>query len=71
VIHRLGENTVCAGGGNPDPTSTRGKKVAEAKQIEHNGWDFPKQLAGRAYCVVVLGHVATAAASPTGWSGWA
>ncbi len=54
MIDRL----VCADGGNPDPTSTHGKKVAEAKQIEQEGWDYPKHLAGRAYGVVVHGDVA-------------
>ena len=54
MIDRL----VCADGGNPDPTTTHGKKVAEAKAIEERGWDFPKHLAGRAYGVVVHGDVA-------------
>jgi len=54
MIDRL----VCADGGNPDPTSTHGKKVAEAKQIEQQGWDYPKHLAGRAFGVVVHGDVA-------------
>lgn len=54
MIDRL----VCADGGNPDPTTTHGKRVAEAKQIEANGWDYPKHLAGRAFGVVVHGDVA-------------
>jgi len=54
MIDRL----VCADGGNPDPTTTHGKKVAEAKQIEQKGWDYPKHVAGRAYGVVVHGDVA-------------
>jgi len=54
MIDRL----VCADGGNPDPTSTHGKKAAEAKRIEQKGWDFPKHLAGRVYGVVVHGDVA-------------
>src|SRR6186713_437250 len=54
MIDRL----VCADGGNPDPTSTHGKKVAEAKAIEEKGWDFPKHLAGRVYGLVVHGDVA-------------
>ena len=52
------DRLVCADGGNPDPTSTHGKKAAEAKQIEASGWDYPKHLAGRAYGVVVHGDVA-------------
>ena len=54
MIDRL----VCADGGNPDPTTTHGKKPQEAKEIELTGWDYPKHLAGRAYGVVVHGDVA-------------
>jgi multimeric flavodoxin WrbA len=54
MIDRL----VSADGGNPDPTTTHGKNVAEAKRIEQQGWDYPKHLAGRAYGVVVHGDVA-------------
>ncbi|MBB3012794.1 flavodoxin family protein [Cupriavidus alkaliphilus] len=52
------DRLVCADGGNPDPTSTRGKDVARAKAIELSGWDYPKHLAGRAYGLVVHGDVA-------------
>jgi multimeric flavodoxin WrbA len=54
MIDRL----VCADGGNPDPTTTHGKHVAEAKAIEQQGWDYPKHLAGRVYGLVVHGDVA-------------
>jgi multimeric flavodoxin WrbA len=54
MIDRL----VCADGGNPDPTTTHGKKPAEAKALELAGWDYPKHLAGRAFGVVVHGDVA-------------
>jgi multimeric flavodoxin WrbA len=54
MIDRL----VCADGGNPDPTSTHGKKPEEAKAIELAGWDYPKHLGGRAFGVVVHGDVA-------------
>jgi multimeric flavodoxin WrbA len=54
MIDRL----VCADGGNPDPTSTRGKDAKLAKKIELKGWDYPKHLAGRAYGIVVHGDVA-------------
>ncbi|MGE0593947.1 MAG: flavodoxin family protein [Vicinamibacterales bacterium] len=47
MIDRL----VCADGGNPDPTTTRGKDPARAKQVELDGWDYPKHLAGRAFAV--------------------
>jgi len=49
------DRLVCADGGNPDPTSTSGKKPEMAKAIELAGWDYPKHLAGRAYGVVVHG----------------
>jgi multimeric flavodoxin WrbA len=52
------DRMVCADGGNPDPTTTHGKRVAEAKLIEQQGWDYPKHLAGRAMGVVVHGDVA-------------
>ena len=54
MIDRL----VSADGGNPDPTTTHGKRVAEAKAIEEKGWYYPKHLAGRVYGVVVHGDVA-------------
>ncbi|RYF46237.1 MAG: flavodoxin family protein, partial [Comamonadaceae bacterium] len=54
MIDRL----VCADGGNPDPTTTHGKTVSEAKSIEMNGWDYPKHLEGRVYGLVVHGDVA-------------
>lgn len=54
MIDRL----VCADGGNPDPTRTHGKDAARAKEIELEGWDYPKHLSGRAYGVIVHGDVA-------------
>jgi multimeric flavodoxin WrbA len=69
MIDRL----VCADGGNPDPTTTHGKRVGEAKAIEQNGWDYPKHLAGRAYGVVVHGDVAGVEAhrrNLTDWLEW-
>lgn len=53
MIDRL----VCADGGNPDPTSTHGKKANQAKQLELEGWDYPRHLAGRVFSVVVHGDV--------------
>ena len=67
------DRMVSADGGNPDPTTTHGKKVAEAKLIEKNGYDFPKHLAGRAYGVVVHGDVAGVEAhrrNLTDWLDW-
>ncbi len=54
MIDRL----VCADGGNPDPTLTKGKDVEKAKEVELAGWAYPKHLAGRTYGVVVHGDVA-------------
>jgi len=52
------DRLVCADGGNPDPTTTRGKDPALAKALELKGWDYPKHLAGRAYSIVVHGDAA-------------
>jgi multimeric flavodoxin WrbA len=51
------DRLVCADGGNPDPTTTRGKDAGLAKAAELRGWDYPKHLAGRTYGVVVHGDV--------------
>ncbi|MYN06888.1 flavodoxin family protein [Pseudoduganella aquatica] len=66
MIDRL----VCADGGNPDPTSTHGKKAEEAKALEEAGWDYPKHLAGRAYGLVVHGDVAGAESLRRNLSDW-
>ncbi len=54
MIDRL----VCADGGNPDPTSTGGKDPVRAKQLELEGWSYPRHLAGRGFSVVVHGDAA-------------
>ncbi len=54
MIDRL----VCADGGNPDPTSTQGKRPELAKEIELSGWLYPRHLAGRTFSVVVHGDAA-------------
>jgi multimeric flavodoxin WrbA len=51
MIDRL----VCADGSNPDPTRTRGKDPQLAKEIELQGWPYPRHLAGRLFSVVVHG----------------
>ena len=66
MIDRL----VCADGGNPDPTSTHGKDPKKAKQLELQGWDYPKHMAGRAYGLVVHGDVAGIEGSRRGLSDW-
>ena len=58
VLKLMIDRMVCADGGNPDPTSTHGKKAEEAKALELSGWDYPKHMAGRAYGVIVHGDVA-------------
>jgi multimeric flavodoxin WrbA len=54
MIDRL----VCADGGNPDPTLTKGKDPKKAKEVELAGWPYPKHLAGRVFGVAVHGDVA-------------
>jgi multimeric flavodoxin WrbA len=51
MIDRL----VCADGGNPDPTTTHGKRPEEAKKLELAGWSYPRHLANRVFAVVVHG----------------
>jgi multimeric flavodoxin WrbA len=53
----LADRLVCADGGNPDPTRTKGKDATLAKQIELAGWDYPRHLEGRLFSVVVHGDV--------------
>jgi multimeric flavodoxin WrbA len=53
MIDRL----VCADGGNPDPSSTHGKDAKKAKQLELDGWPYPRHLEGRVFSVVVHGDV--------------
>jgi multimeric flavodoxin WrbA len=66
MIDRL----VCADGGNPDPTRTSGKDAAKAKQIELEGWEYPKHLADRVYGVFVHGDVEGIEASRRALSDW-
>jgi multimeric flavodoxin WrbA len=58
VLKLMIDRLVCADGGNPDPSSTHGKKAEEAKALELKGWDYPRHLAGRSYSVVVHGDSA-------------
>jgi multimeric flavodoxin WrbA len=51
------DRMVCADGGNPDPSSTHGKRPEEAKALELAGWPYPKHLKGRVYGVAVHGDV--------------
>jgi multimeric flavodoxin WrbA len=58
VLKLMIDRLVCADGGNPDITSTHGKNAGEAKQLEANGWSYPKHLAGRTFGLIVHGDVA-------------
>ena len=64
------DRLVCADGGNPDPSSTHGKKAVEAKELELKGWDYPQHLAGRAYGLMVHGDVAGIESSRRSLSDW-
>jgi multimeric flavodoxin WrbA len=55
ALKAMMDRLVCADGGNPDPTSTHGKKAAEAKALELKGWPYPRHLAGRYFGIVVHG----------------
>jgi multimeric flavodoxin WrbA len=58
VLKSMIDRLVCAEGGNPDPSSRQGKRAVEARQLELDGSDCPKHLAGRVYGLVVHGDVA-------------
>ena len=58
VLKLMMDRLVCADGGNPDPTTTHGKKPAEAKALELAGWPYPRHLSGRFFSVVVHGDAA-------------
>ncbi|MDB5585780.1 MAG: putative multimeric flavodoxin [Devosia sp.] len=56
-VKAMMDRLVCADGGNPDPTLTQGKTAKLAKQVELDGWDYPRHLKGRLFSVVVHGDV--------------
>ncbi|MGD9915372.1 MAG: flavodoxin family protein [Rhizobiaceae bacterium] len=66
MIDRL----VCADGGNPDPTLTQGKDAEKAKQVELDGWDYPRHLSGRLFAVAVHGDVEGAENARRSVSDW-
>jgi multimeric flavodoxin WrbA len=70
VLKLMIDRLVCADGGNPDPTTTRGKGVQEAKQLELSGWHFPRHLAGRVFAVVVHGDAVGAETLRRSLSDW-
>ena len=69
-LKQMIDRMVCADGGNADPSSTHGKKAAEAKALEMQGWDYPKHMAGRAYGLMVHGDVAGIEGSRRSLSDW-
>lgn len=64
------DRMVCADGGNPDPTSTHGKKATEAKAMELKGWPYPRHLAGRHFGIVVHGDAVGAEGVRRALSDW-
>ncbi len=70
VLKLMIDRLVCADGGNPDPTTTSGKNAQKAKDLEMQGWPYPKHLAGRAYGLVVHGDVAGIEGVRRGLSDW-
>src|SRR5678816_3740956 len=56
------DRMVWADGGNPDPTSTRGKEAGRAKALDLARWTYPRHLRGRVFSVIVRGDAAGAEA---------
>src|SRR4029079_13671191 len=55
ALKSMMDRLVCADGGNPDPSSTHGKRASEAKALELQGWSYPRHLDGRSFGLVVHG----------------
>jgi multimeric flavodoxin WrbA len=55
ALKSMMDRLVCADGGNPDPSSTHGKHVDEAKALELKGWPYPRHLEGRHFGLIVHG----------------
>jgi multimeric flavodoxin WrbA len=70
VLKAMMDRLVCADGGNPDPSSTHGKTVEEAKALELRGWPYPRHLAGRFFSIVVHGDAAGAEILRRSLSDW-
>ena len=69
-LKNMMDRLVCADGGNPDPTATGGKDPGKAKQLELQGWDYPKHLSGRTYGLAVHGDVAGTEVTRRSLSDW-
>jgi multimeric flavodoxin WrbA len=70
TLKSMMDRLVCADGGNPDITSTSGKTPEKAKELELEGWSYPRHLAGRAFSVVVHGDAAGVEALTHALEGW-
>jgi multimeric flavodoxin WrbA len=70
VLKLMIDRLVCADGGNPDPTTTKGKGVKAAKALELAGWHYPRHLAARVFAVVVHGDAAGAETLRRSLSDW-
>ena len=70
VLKLMMDRLVCADGGNPDQTTTRGKGVQEAKALELQGWPYPRHLAGRVFSIVVHGDTVGAETLRRSLSDW-
>ena len=70
VLTLMMDRLVCADGGNPDPTTTHGKTVEEAKALELQGWAYPRHLAGRIFAVIVHGDTVGAETLRRSLSDW-
>ena len=70
VLKLMMDRLVCADGGNPDPTTTHGKKPEEAKALELQGWPYPRHLAGRMFAVIVHGDAVGAETLRRSLSDW-
>jgi multimeric flavodoxin WrbA len=64
------DRLVCADGGNTDPTSTHGKDARKAKQLELQGWNYPRHLKGRVFGCVVHGDAEGAGAARRSLCDW-
>lgn len=70
VLKLMMDRLVCADGGNPDPTTTKGKDPEKAKSVEMAGWPYPRHLAGRVFAVVAHGDTVGAETLRRSLSDW-
>jgi multimeric flavodoxin WrbA len=70
VLKLMMDRLVCADGGNPDPTTTHGKRPEEAKALELKGWHYPRHLANRLFAIVVHSDVTGAEALRRALTDW-